>query len=169
MCIRMQNMGAVSDAQPMLREPIPAWLQSIMRRIDELGILPPTNHVLINEYTPGQGILPHTDGPLYTPVIATVSLQSHTVLDLYATLGEAPRASLLLQPRSLLLLANSLYEGLHGIAERDSDVASESMANLSACPGVAPGDTLIRGTRMSLTIRNVPHSRAMPWIALLRK
>ena len=31
------------------------------------------NHVLVNEYLPGQGIMPHTDGPLFHPTIATVS------------------------------------------------------------------------------------------------
>ena len=30
------------------------------------------NHVLVNEYLPGQGIMPHTDGPLFHPTIATV-------------------------------------------------------------------------------------------------
>ena len=31
------------------------------------------NHVLVNEYLPGQGIMPHTDGPLFHPTIATVN------------------------------------------------------------------------------------------------
>lgn len=42
------------------------------------------NHVLINEYEPGQGIMPHEDGDAYAPVVATVSLGGHTVLDIYA-------------------------------------------------------------------------------------
>eukprot|EP00049_Salpingoeca_infusionum_P021707 m.4244 g.4244 ORF g.4244 m.4244 type:complete len:338 (-) comp4441_c0_seq1:187-1200(-) len=41
------------------------------------------NHVLINEYLPGQGIMPHEDGPIYYPTIATISLGSHTVLNFY--------------------------------------------------------------------------------------
>jgi alkylated DNA repair protein alkB family protein 6 len=41
------------------------------------------NHVLINEYVPGQGILPHQDGPFFYPVICNITLGSHTLLDLY--------------------------------------------------------------------------------------
>ena len=32
------------------------------------------NHILLNEYLPGQGISPHLDGDLFYPTIATVSL-----------------------------------------------------------------------------------------------
>ena len=45
------------------------------------------NHVLINEYLPGQGIMPHEDGPFFYPVIANITLGSHTMLDLYAKSG----------------------------------------------------------------------------------
>ncbi|GAA5978632.1 hypothetical protein JCM11641_002795 [Rhodosporidiobolus odoratus] len=38
------------------------------------------NHCLVNEYLPGQGIMPHTDGPSYLPCTTTLSLGSHTVL-----------------------------------------------------------------------------------------
>lgn len=41
------------------------------------------NHVLINEYEPGQGIMPHQDGAAYWPVVATVSLAAPIVLDIY--------------------------------------------------------------------------------------
>lgn len=43
------------------------------------------NHVLINEYLPGQGIMPHTDGPLFYPIISTISCGSHTVLEFTAS------------------------------------------------------------------------------------
>ena len=32
------------------------------------------NHVLVNEYRAGEGIMPHQDGPLYTPAVAIASL-----------------------------------------------------------------------------------------------
>ena len=41
------------------------------------------NHCLINEYTPGQGIMPHEDGGAYYPVVCTITLGSHGILDLY--------------------------------------------------------------------------------------
>ena len=31
------------------------------------------NHVLVNEYKPGDGIMPHTDGPAYVPIVATIT------------------------------------------------------------------------------------------------
>jgi len=39
--------------------------------------------VLLNEYLPGQGILPHEDGGAYWPVVGTVSLGGVVVLDVY--------------------------------------------------------------------------------------
>ncbi|KAF3155734.1 hypothetical protein TWF788_005999 [Orbilia oligospora] len=38
------------------------------------------NHVLINEYPPGTGISPHEDGGAYFPVVCTVSLGAHIIL-----------------------------------------------------------------------------------------
>lgn len=38
------------------------------------GMLTNLNHVLINEYRPGEGIMAHQDGPLYTSAVAILSL-----------------------------------------------------------------------------------------------
>lgn len=46
------------------------------------------NHCLVNEYTPGQGIMPHEDGPAYFPAVATISLGSHALLDIYRYVDE---------------------------------------------------------------------------------
>jgi alkylated DNA repair protein alkB family protein 6 len=70
----------------MLAEPLPPWLQSLVNDVNGLGHLPPrslANHVLLNEYTPGQGIMPHVDGDLFFPTITTVNLGSHAVLKFY--------------------------------------------------------------------------------------
>ncbi|XP_037071168.1 alpha-ketoglutarate-dependent dioxygenase alkB homolog 6-like [Pollicipes pollicipes] len=82
---RLQNWGGLPHPRGMLPEPIPQWLRLTMERIGALGCFGEhrPNHVLVNEYTAGQGIMPHTDGPLFTPVITTVSLGSHALLDLY--------------------------------------------------------------------------------------
>ena len=47
---------------------------------------------------------------------------------------------------------------MHSIAERDTDVISKSvLKNLSICgEKFSEGETLKRGTRISLTIRHVP-------------
>mmetsp|Transcript_45806 Transcript_45806/g.74731 ORF Transcript_45806/g.74731 Transcript_45806/m.74731 type:complete len:157 (+) Transcript_45806:68-538(+) len=56
-----------------------------MRLKQVVGDLLPTapNHCLINEYRPGQGIMPHEDGPLYVPVVATLTVGGNTMLDFY--------------------------------------------------------------------------------------
>ncbi|KAJ3097442.1 hypothetical protein HK100_005354 [Physocladia obscura] len=91
------------------------------------------NHCLVNEYLPGQGILPHVDGPAYRPAVATVSLGQHAVLDLYKRRpldhpqAQTPDFRVLLQPRSLVVLQDELYTGyMHGIAPVTQDVVSRA-------------------------------------------
>ncbi|XP_070628233.1 alpha-ketoglutarate-dependent dioxygenase alkB homolog 6 isoform X4 [Bos indicus] len=115
---------------------------------------------------------PHEDGPLYYPTVSTISLGSHTMLDLYEPRQpeddnptEQPRppprpaTSLLLEPRSLLVLRGTAYTRLlHGIAAASVDAleAASLPPNAAACPSAQPGARLVRGTRVSLTIRRVP-------------
>ena len=61
----------------MIAETIPHWLLDQIDKIQDLGLFSSNerpNHVLINEYKPGQGISPHLDGNLFHPIIATISL-----------------------------------------------------------------------------------------------
>ncbi|KAL6009626.1 hypothetical protein ACLOJK_000054 [Asimina triloba] len=62
---------------------MPVWLTKITKKICErTGLFPsPINHVLINEYLPDQGIMPHQDGPAYFPVVAILSLGSPAVMN----------------------------------------------------------------------------------------
>ena len=71
-----------------------------MDRISALGCFGEVrpNHVLVNEYLAGQGIMPHTDGPLFTPVITTITLGSHALLDLYTPRDDS-QVGTDLQPR----------------------------------------------------------------------
>ena len=65
-------------------------------------------------------------------------------------------ASVLLEPRSLVLVSDDMYKvHLHGIADRLCDVVTDKVANLHSTSAQI-GDELERGTRVSLTIRNVP-------------
>ena len=57
-----------------------------MNEVNTIGHLPSgsqANHVLLNEYTPGQGIMPHVDGNLFFPTITTLNLGSHAMLKFY--------------------------------------------------------------------------------------
>ena len=102
------------------------------------------NHVLVNEYTPSQGIHPHEDGPAYGPLVCTVSLGSPVIYDAYpkffpssafrTTPGvpsefpgwtttppsaggrEKHKWRIYQEPRSLLITTGKMYEEcLHGI------------------------------------------------------
>ncbi|XP_056292072.1 alpha-ketoglutarate-dependent dioxygenase alkB homolog 6 [Pseudoliparis swirei] len=166
---RLQNWGGLPHPRGMLAEKMPDWLRTYCEKISSLGAFggKTANHVLVNEYKEGEGIMPHEDGPLYHPTVTTVSLGSHTLLDFYTPVdireGAAPQTeenrfvlSLLVRPRSLLILQEEMYRRLlHGIRPRGHDELTDAVANLSAA-GAAPGETLARGTRVSLTVRHVP-------------
>ena len=161
---------------------MPSWLVSpVVGRLRDLegifdGAPHGINHCLINEYLPGQGIMPHEDGGAYWPVVATVSLGGSLVLDVTAkqsnsnsdadfeTTGRDKTASwrILQEPRSLLLTTGSAYtDTLHGIAEvaEDVDLNEQTVANwglLSDQDAIAAKDGRSeRTTRVSLTLRDV--------------
>lgn len=92
-----------------------------------------------DRYLPGQGIMPHTDGPAYLPCTSTLSLGSHTILhlrskpahlastssdsavangpssdasagdDRAASIAAVQKIDLFLPPRSLVVLTGALY------------------------------------------------------------
>lgn len=166
----------------LLAYPLPTWLsQPIIPRLLSLPVAADSgkghifsdsphsipNHVLINEYTPGQGIFPHEDGAAYHPVVATVSLARPIVLDIYAKKSdgsgereEAPRWRILQEPRSVLITTGDLYRNhLHGIAETtvDNHLNEDDVANwdLLGRQKDFEGGVSVRETRVSLTFRDV--------------
>ncbi|XP_074320883.1 alkylated DNA repair protein ALKBH6 homolog [Silene latifolia] len=143
---RLQNWGGVVHEKGLISQDLPLWLTKLNQRIyEEFGIFPATpNHVLINEYLPDQGIMPHQDGPAYFPAAAILSLGSPVVMNFtphvklceddgttkleshFPSLGSAKIAqedspqnfSLLLMPRSLLIFKDLAYSDyLHGIED----------------------------------------------------
>ncbi|KAK4508003.1 hypothetical protein PRZ48_001738 [Zasmidium cellare] len=148
--------------------PLPPYLTSpILPRFTDLDIFSGAphgvNHCLINEYLPGQGIMPHEDGAAYHPVVATVSLGGTVVLDVVEKGCEGARKWRILQePRSLLVTMGEAYtETLHGIQEvrEDCDLNAETVANWGLLGDrevfVASGGVNERTTRISLTYRDV--------------
>jgi len=142
------------------------------------------NHVLINEYPPGIGIMPHKlstqqviypsrylnahpiqDGAAYWPVVCTVSLGSSLCLNLHRSkddgaLDPVPSWRILQEPRSLLITTDQLYtDYLHGIAdiEEDVDLNPNTVANwdLLRSPDAYANGTHVREIRTSLTYRDV--------------
>ncbi|EED20109.1 conserved hypothetical protein [Talaromyces stipitatus ATCC 10500] len=172
--------SALTKLNALLAAPLPEWLHDpiISPRLEQLGCFSDAphkapNHVLINEYCAGQGIMPHEDGPAYYPLVATVSLAAPIVLDLYEKKmgresvgvgagqeGMGPKYRVLQEPRSLLITTGSLYtQYLHGIAEtlRDDKLTPESICNwdLLGDPQNYATGTYERKTRISLTYRDV--------------
>ncbi|KAI9849453.1 MAG: hypothetical protein M1837_004073 [Sclerophora amabilis] len=123
------------------------------------------NHVLVNEYQPGQGIMPHEDGAAYWPVVGTVSLGAPIVLDIYGKnkngrRQETPQWRILQEARSLLITADEMYnEYLHGIADtfEDYDLRPSTIANWEWLGEKEQfeGGSYKRSTRTSLTYRDV--------------
>ena len=141
------------------------------------------NHCLVNEYLPGQGIHPHEDGSAYWPIVCTVSLGSHTVLEIspkkHGADGKynvpavdregrisAGKWRVLQEQRSLLISTGEVYtECLHGIEGVlvDEGLDSEGVVNwdLLGDKGTFEGGRRERQRRLSLTFRDVLKVKAL--------
>lgn len=155
----------------LIAAPLPRFLEDlILPRFDDLNVFTASshgapNHCLVNEYQPGEGIMPHTDGPAYHPTTATVSLGGHTVLEIYKRDDNGERESkatwrILQEPRSLLVTTDDMYKNtLHGIAdvEEDNQLDSDTIVNwnLLGDSDVYSKGSANRTTRVSLTYRDV--------------
>ncbi|KAJ5774349.1 hypothetical protein N7457_009245 [Penicillium paradoxum] len=189
--------SALTQNNALFASSLPDWLRSpiIEPRFTALGIFNDAphkapNHVLVNEYRPGQGIMPHEDGAAYYPLVATVSLGAPIVFDVYHkhtqgdcrqddTLAKAgrdvaeehgrnrrPHYRILQERRSLLVTRSKMYTDLlHGIAEitRDEDLGPLSICNWELLREKEPyqGGWYERETRTSLTYRDVLHVAKM--------
>ena len=135
------------------------------------------NSVAVNEYAASQGIAPHADGPIYAPRVAIVSLSSPALFYFYSRQPELrsalewdpdtdtprhapdgpPLQSLLLQPNSLLLFDGDAFSvHCHAVdAPADGvEVAGEAAPLVNGhLAGIESGHRVVRGRRVSLTIR----------------
>ncbi|KAF1971308.1 hypothetical protein BU23DRAFT_556110 [Bimuria novae-zelandiae CBS 107.79] len=158
--------STLTKTNTLLGAPLPSYLLApIVERFKKLGIFDGTphrgpNHVLINEYKRGEGIMPHEDGGAYAPVVATVSIGASICLDVSrkptpsddtTSLGASGAEEgaeeeekgeeeyvlptrIFQEPRSLLITTGPAYRDLlHGIAliEVDENLTPETVANWS--------------------------------------
>ena len=157
--------------------PLPPLLRRLARTLVAAGAFPPAsppNHVLVNEYRPGEGILPHTDGPAYESRTATISLGGSDVvfalrprrrhdgaggapapaaaLEVPATHRPAVLEVILHGDGSLVVFADDAYLGHeHEIRE---GVLEEVTSPDGVCGNDVRGGTVVkRGWRVSLTLR----------------
>jgi alkylated DNA repair dioxygenase AlkB len=99
------------------------------------------DHLLVNEYLPGQGIGLHSDYEPFDRTVASLSLLSACVMD-FRHPSTGRRERLLLQPCSLLVLSDEArYTSQHGIAHRKRDWWNSIVSE--------------RGWRISVTFRAV--------------
>ncbi|ODA80050.1 hypothetical protein RJ55_03008 [Drechmeria coniospora] len=159
---RLQAWPSELVRDRLLHAPLPSWLRDpVVPRLQSLPLSDSNpadifegsphrgpNHVLINEYPPGIGIMPHK-------LSARIWWRDDP-----SCLQMLP-GMLIRQPRSLLITTECLYtDYLHGIADIDEDV------NLSAEGGVVNWPLLrdpdahadgrnVRKLRTSLTFRDV--------------
>jgi hypothetical protein len=164
------------------RRPLSPPLSVIAQQLVKKGIFSsdqPPNHVLLNEYQPSQGILPHTDGPLYASRTATLSLGSDVVLEFSKRLAtheiggsssttattrkddaysnnnitdddNENKVSIVLRADSLIVFEEDAYlQYCHGIA---MDVWEDTTG--TNCLNAPAGVVVPRGRRFSLTFRH---------------
>eukprot|EP00457_Paulinella_chromatophora_P009840 gb/GEZN01009918.1/.p1 GENE.gb/GEZN01009918.1/~~gb/GEZN01009918.1/.p1 ORF type:complete len:299 (+),score=47.86 gb/GEZN01009918.1/:53-949(+) len=167
--VRLRPGSRLSSQEEVLgrlenKEQLPSYMQPLGSWLVQDGIFPKTkwpNHVLLNRYEPGQGIMAHKDGPLYHPVVAILSLGSDSVMHFYRDIAatkveHGESFSVALQRGSLLVFSQQAYcEFYHCIPEVEVDVISSSCINRKEV-GLQVGTKIRRSTRTSLTIRHVP-------------
>ena len=144
---------------------LPIILQRLSNTLVAVGAFPPTrppNHVLINEYRPGEGIMPHTDGPAYDNRTATISLGgSDVIFKLWPRKQE--NGSEVVRAKSSIEQAENLIPSLEVILHgHGSLVLFTDDAYLNYCHEISEGvleertysgGLVKRGYRISLTFR----------------
>jgi alkylated DNA repair dioxygenase AlkB len=146
---RVQHYGwrydykARSVAASSCLGPLPAWAAALAGRLVAERLVPEMpDQAIVNEYTPGQGIAPHVDCvPCFGAAIASLSLGSACALEMTRR-GDSEKVTLLLEPRSVLVLSGEArYGWRHGIPRRKKDIVG--------------GRTVVRARRVSITFRKV--------------
>ncbi len=123
---------------------LPPWVKNIVARLMQKEIFKSRpDQVIVNEYEPGQGIAPHTDGDCFGPVVASLSLHSDCMMRIMPH-GKDKRDAfdIVLQRRSLVVFQDKSRDvWQHGIAARKTDKQN--------------GCSILRERRVSLTFRTV--------------
>jgi alkylated DNA repair protein alkB family protein 6 len=162
---RLQLWGKLPSSHqlpsPQYDQTIPDWLENVINQEISAGIfsedMRPTN-ILINQYEADQGIMHHTDGPSYENKVSIISLESPLIMTFKPKLSteeigiksDADVISIVLQPRSLLVFSEELYDVfLHGISADPIHTVGETApcVNLGIC-GLNNGDK-VRNTRLN--------------------
>ncbi|CAM9661728.1 unnamed protein product [Discosporangium mesarthrocarpum] len=166
---RLQCWGG-QPGKDFLPEPLPPWMDPLCDNLVARGVIKEEdrlNHILLNEYQPGQGILAHTDGPYYAPLVATLSLGSDAIMhfsprvraDEIGRVDTDPVSSLVLRRRCLVVFTEKAYtELLHSIDAVSTETVGawgEGGVINGRAAGLLEGTQIERQRRISLTFRRV--------------
>ncbi|CCW69917.1 unnamed protein product [Phytomonas sp. Hart1] len=137
----------VSDAN------MPDWVQQCTDMLVHDGIFGPStfpNSVRVHEYEKGEGIGPHTDGPIYLPQVSVLSLASTSVMGFYPhtplhlenpmehyndtfkfeTARGRRLETIVMEPRSLLIFRGAAYYyHPHGVSDEEVEELTSEVAN----------------------------------------
>ena len=121
----------------------PLFLALAARLFDEGLVTAPPDHVLINDYQPGQGIAAHLDEmPHPDSQVVTISLLDSYPM-LFARIGSSDTFEQWLERRSVAVMSGaSRTEWTHEIVKRKADV-------------IQGGGRRVRGRRVSVTYRTM--------------
>jgi len=134
--------AAIGDLSRVTR--IPSFLAKLGERLVTEGFFPRNPEcIIVNNYEPGQGIVPHIDVvEHFGPQVVTLSLMSPIRMLFMNDADRKDRFEIALPARSLLSINDEArFKWLHGIRARKTDEID--------------GLTLKRGRRISISFRNV--------------
>ena len=150
-------------------------LQTLCHLLVKMKVFPtthPPNHVLINEYQPMEGIMPHTDGPLYFHKTATFSIGGDVLFQFTKRAmsnnsdkdnydAENSVMQIMLSGKGSLIVfdGDAYINHCHSINDRISRVSDDSIHDVVEyascdCINLQSGAAVQRGHRFSLTFRH---------------
>ena len=136
------NTGNIDNFSSI--KPIPSFIQELGQGLVDRGFFKSFPEcVIINEYTPGQGIVPHIDViEHFGPQVVTISLLADINMVFIKNMERDVRFELPLPARSLLLLdGEARFDWMHGIRARKTDNVD--------------GQGVQRERRISISFRNI--------------
>ena len=119
---------------------LPPWTQDLAELVSEFlvhggvvarGAPLGFNQMIVNRYSPGQGISAHVDLAAFGDVVVSVSLESAATMDFSPKEGGGGKVGVLLEPGDLLVLSGQArWDWLHGISACSSQRTSISLRTL---------------------------------------
>ncbi|CAE7222650.1 Alkbh6, partial [Symbiodinium sp. CCMP2456] len=149
---RLLCLGGVPHPDGAICEDLPQAIFQLGSNLVRVGATEGSpNQCFINQYSPGEGIDAHCDGPQFHPEVAILTLEGPALLHFGLVEKKAyphlpPRFEVLLEPRSLLVMRGEAYNlYVHRIDHAEADTTRDGLEVQRA------------RRRTSLTFRRLAH------------